>query len=174
MSSVSAQVHEIAVFESARALDAERSQEAGHPAGTTRPKEVVQFAEKTREAVGVLQGQRGNTLDRAVTFRDVEGDAFLKDLREGSGAYGVPTEPDTDFTVPPIPTGFQVERASSTQSSPGMSPPTRITLTEIYGPIRTTSPQPPSTATHSESRLCSSWTWIRPKYFWIRLSQLPG
>ena len=70
-------------------------------------KEVVQFAEKTREAVGVLQGQRGNTLDRAVTFRDVEGDAFLKDLREGfRGIGGVPTEPDTDFTVPPIPTGF--------------------------------------------------------------------
>ena len=70
-------------------------------------KEVVQFAEKTREAVGVLQGQRGNTLDRAVTFRDVEGENFLKDLREGfRGIGGVPTEQDTDFTVPPIPTGF--------------------------------------------------------------------
>ena len=70
-------------------------------------KEIVQFAEKTREAVGVLQGQRGNELDRAVTFRDALGDDFLKNLREGfRGIGGVPAEGDTNFDVPPIPTGF--------------------------------------------------------------------
>ena len=70
-------------------------------------KEIVQFAEKTREAVGVLQGQRGNELDRAVTFRDALGDDFLKNLREGfRGIGGVPAEGDNNFDVPPIPTGF--------------------------------------------------------------------
>ena len=70
-------------------------------------KEINQFAEKTREAIGVLQGQRGNELDRAVTFRDALGDDFLKNLREGfRGIGGVPAEGDTNFDVPPIPTGF--------------------------------------------------------------------
>ena len=69
--------------------------------------EVVQFAEKTREAIGVLQGQRGNGLDRAVTFRDALGDDFLKDLREGfRGIGGVPSESETNFSVPPSPSGF--------------------------------------------------------------------
>lgn len=69
--------------------------------------EVVQFSEKTREAIGMLQGQRGNSLDRAVTFRDIEGADFLTSLREGfRGIGGVPSEGATDFTVPPIPTGF--------------------------------------------------------------------
>ena len=69
--------------------------------------EVVQFAEKTREAIGVLQGQRGNGLDRAVTFRDALGDDFLKDLREGfRGIGGVPSESENNFSVPPSPSGF--------------------------------------------------------------------
>lgn len=72
-------------------------------------REVVAFAERVRESVEVLQGQRGNRLDRAVTFRDLQDTGVLTSLKEGfRGVGGVPPEsPPTDLTPSPIPTGFE-------------------------------------------------------------------
>lgn len=65
------------------------------------------FAESVKENVDILTGQRGDSLDRAITFRDLL-DAGVIQFKSGFGPDGTdptvePTPPYLDVDIPPAP-----------------------------------------------------------------------
>jgi len=74
---------------------------------------------RLREAVQVLRGNRGDSLDKAITWRDAiaNGLAIIKrstgTVGIGSGGYGPPPGDPPDLTPPPTPTGLAASAAIS-------------------------------------------------------------
>ena len=85
----------------------------------TLERDLKTYLEVLKEAVEVRLGYRGDKLDRAVTFRDINDDAGslynnLVQLPGGGGTIpGIPDYPWDDTTPPDRPTGVQVIAAPS-------------------------------------------------------------
>lgn len=123
------------------------------------PRSVSTFLTALRETVQIQSGMgRGNSLDKAVTFRDLKAGTGTTDLsalmvnKQGSGAtevYGDPT--------PPIPTSFDVYAMFTSVGLKWDRPKGEwYALTEVYRVDVSSAPE--STPTFSESTFIGSST----------------
>lgn len=119
----------------------------------SNPDQVKRSLDALREAMEVGYGRRGEKLDRFVTLRELEGAGIVRaesgQVRgagvaitgPGTGAP-LPTAPpddfgETDFTVPPAPTGIRVRGVSPTSIGVTWDPPPYRNhwFTEVYSSI---------------------------------------
>lgn len=116
----------------------------------TNPQQVQRSMDAIREALEVGYGRRGEKLDRFVTLRELEGAGLVKTSNgRVSGAGSAITGPgtgatlpvgppddfgETDFTVPPAPTGIRVRGVSPTSIGVTWDPPNYRNhwFTEVY------------------------------------------
>lgn len=105
----------------------------------SNPEQVQRALTALREAMEVGYGRRGEKLDRFVTLRELEGAGIVKTAGgqlqgaglaitgPGAGATLPLPPPDdfgeTDFTVPPAPTGIRVRGVSPTSIAVTFDPP---------------------------------------------------
>ena len=80
--------------------------------------ELKLFAESIKEAVEVRLGRRGDPRDRAITLRELIDSGMAQELLDnpfdpnaGVGGIDFTGNTQTDFTIPPTPTGFSVSAA---------------------------------------------------------------
>ena len=80
--------------------------------------ELKLFAESIKEAVEVRLGRRGDPRDRAITLRELIDSGMAQELLDnpfdpnaGVGDIDFTGNTQTDFTIPPTPTGFSVSAA---------------------------------------------------------------
>lgn len=117
------------------------------------PEQVQRALDALREAMEVGYGRRGEKLDRFVTLRELEGAGIVKSeggqvrgagsaITGGQPGATLPAAPptdfgETDFTVPPAPTGIRVRGVSPTAIAVTWDPPNYRNhwFTEVYSTV---------------------------------------
>jgi hypothetical protein len=105
----------------------------------SNPEQVGRSLTAVREALEVAYGRRGEKLDRFVTLRELEGAGIVRTAGgalRGAGTAITGTQPgaalpppppddfgETDFTVPPAPTGIRARGVSPTSIAVTFDPP---------------------------------------------------